>query len=89
MALILSHTDVQRCLTMREAIDAMRIAFSALNAGQAQAPQRLAVNLAKQGVSLLGEDCPPIRRAASASEALSGASLVACATTATAPLFRR
>ena len=36
---------------------------------------------------LLGDACPPIIRAASASEALTGASLVACATTATAPLF--
>lgn len=37
--------------------------------------------------SLLGNDCPPVRRAATASEALTHASLVACATAATAPLF--
>ncbi len=37
---------------------------------------------------LLGDACPPISRAATASEALNGASLVACATAATAPLFR-
>lgn len=212
MALILSRADVQRCLTMPDAIDAMRIAFGALHTGQAQMPQRLAVKLPEQGTallmpsllqttqnqafslkvitvmprnqlrglpslyasvllldaetgktlaiveggwltamrtgavsglatellarrdanvlalfgagaqaptqllaiqtvrplqevrvvnrnddhyrqfvatvqSLLGSNCPPIRRAASASEALRGASLVACATTATAPLF--
>lgn len=38
--------------------------------------------------ALLGPACPPIHRAPSASEALSGALLVACATTATAPLFQ-
>jgi ornithine cyclodeaminase/alanine dehydrogenase-like protein (mu-crystallin family) len=37
---------------------------------------------------LLGDGCPPVRRAASAREALAGASLVSCATTATAPLFQ-
>lgn len=37
--------------------------------------------------ALLGPTCPAIRRAASAGEALEGALLVACATTATAPLF--
>ena len=37
---------------------------------------------------LLGDACPPIRRTATAREALSGASLVACATAATAPLFQ-
>ncbi len=36
---------------------------------------------------LLGAGCPPIRRAASAREALAGARLVACATAATEPLF--
>jgi ornithine cyclodeaminase/alanine dehydrogenase-like protein (mu-crystallin family) len=212
MALILSRSDIQRCLTMPEAIEAMRLAFDALHAGQAQMPQRLAVGLPEQGTallmpsllqtseqeafslkvitvmprnslrglpslyasvllldattgrtqaileggwltamrtgavsglatdllarreadvlalfgagaqaptqllaidtvrplrevrvvnrsdehyqqlvatvqSLLGAACPPIRRAASAAEALEGASLVACATTATAPLF--
>lgn len=38
MALILSHTDVQRCLDMPKAIEAMRIAFSAYSTGQVQAP---------------------------------------------------
>jgi alanine dehydrogenase len=37
--------------------------------------------------TLLGPTCPTIHRAASAREALAGALLVACATTATAPLF--
>src|SRR5579883_3036482 len=37
--------------------------------------------------SLLGAACPPIYRAATAAEALKGASPRACATTATAPLF--
>lgn len=36
---------------------------------------------------LLGATCPPIVRAQSATEALADASLVACATAATAPLF--
>jgi ornithine cyclodeaminase/alanine dehydrogenase-like protein (mu-crystallin family) len=53
MARILSRADVQRCLTMSEAIDAMRVAFHALNTGQAQVPQRLAVNLSAEGVALL------------------------------------
>lgn len=53
MARILSRTDVQHCLTMAEAIDAMRIAFHALNVGHAQVPQRLAVNLSQEGVALL------------------------------------
>lgn len=37
--------------------------------------------------TLLGPNCPPIRRAANSREALHGASLVACATVATSPLF--
>jgi ornithine cyclodeaminase/alanine dehydrogenase-like protein (mu-crystallin family) len=37
--------------------------------------------------TLLGSRCPHISRASSAHEALSGALLVACATTATTPLF--
>jgi len=53
MALILSRADAQRCLTMRDAIDAMRVAFGALNDGRAQAPQRAAVSLAEQGVALV------------------------------------
>src|SRR5712692_2855591 len=38
--------------------------------------------------AMLGATCPSIHRATSASEALLGASLVACATAATVPLFR-
>lgn len=53
MALILSRADIQRCLNMAEAIEAMRIAFGALSAGLAQAPQRMAVGLSEQGIALL------------------------------------
>jgi ornithine cyclodeaminase len=53
MALILSRSDIQQCLTMAEAIDAMRTAFGALSSGRAQAPQRLAVDLPEQGLALL------------------------------------
>ncbi|HLI09499.1 MAG TPA: hypothetical protein VKV40_23255 [Ktedonobacteraceae bacterium] len=53
MALILSRSDVQRCLTMPEAIQAMREAFGALHRRQAQMPQRLAVGLPEQGTALL------------------------------------
>ncbi len=53
MALILSRADAQACLTMRDAIDAMKMAFSALSEGRAQAPQRAAVPLAAQGVALV------------------------------------
>jgi ornithine cyclodeaminase/alanine dehydrogenase-like protein (mu-crystallin family) len=53
MARILSRADVQHCLTMSEAIEAMRVAFRALQAGQAQMPQRLAVHLSAEGVALL------------------------------------
>jgi ornithine cyclodeaminase/alanine dehydrogenase-like protein (mu-crystallin family) len=53
MALILSRTDIQRCLTMPEAIEAMRVAFTALQTGRVQIPQRLAVDLPEQGVALL------------------------------------
>ncbi len=53
MALILSRSDVQRCLTMPEAIQAMRGAFGALHEGQAQMPQRLAIGLPEQGTALL------------------------------------
>src|SRR6266571_1888504 len=53
MALILSRADVERCLDMTEAIEAMRLAFGALSAGEAQAPQRMAVGLAEQGRALL------------------------------------
>ncbi|HLI88814.1 MAG TPA: hypothetical protein VKV37_08995 [Ktedonobacteraceae bacterium] len=213
MALILSRADVRRCLTMSEAIEAMRAAFTALYYGRARMPQRAVVELPEQGAvlcmpsllqtdgqesfglkvvsvvpanparglplihasvllldattgrtlammeggwltalrtgavsglatdllarrdaavlalfgagaqaltqalaihtvrplreirvvnrneehyqhfvaqlrELLGEDCPPVRRAASAQDALAGATLVACATTARAPLFQ-
>lgn len=37
---------------------------------------------------LLGEACPPLHHVADAQEALAGASLVACATASTVPLFR-
>src|SRR6266516_2545936 len=53
MALVLSRADIQRCLTMPDAIAAMRIAFQALSAGQAQMPHRLAIELQEQGVVLL------------------------------------
>lgn len=53
MALVLSRADVQRCLNMAEAIDAMRIAFNALSSGHVQLPQRQAIDLAEQGVVLL------------------------------------
>src|SRR5579871_692294 len=53
MAVILARADIQRCLTMREAIESMRVAFSALSAGRAQVPQRQAVPLAEEGVALL------------------------------------
>ena len=53
MALVLSRTDVQQCLNMTEAIEAMRIAFTALYAGKAQAPPRIGVELAEQGIALL------------------------------------
>src|SRR5581483_7282294 len=53
MALILSRSDIQRCLTMTDTIAAMRVAFQALSAGQAHMPHRLAVELQEQGVVLL------------------------------------
>src|ERR1017187_481627 len=53
MARILSRSDIQRCLTMPEAIDAMHLAFRALHSGQATMPQRTAVNLPEQGTMLL------------------------------------
>ncbi len=37
--------------------------------------------------ALLGSNCPPIQRAANSRDALADASLVACATVATSPLF--
>ena len=53
MALILSRTDIRRCLNMAEAVEAMRITFGALSAGLAQDPQRIAASLSEQGVALL------------------------------------
>jgi ornithine cyclodeaminase/alanine dehydrogenase-like protein (mu-crystallin family) len=53
MALILTRSDIQRCLTMRDAIDAMRVAFASLSDGHASAPQRSAVSLLEEGVALL------------------------------------
>jgi len=53
MALMLSRADVMHCLDMTEAIEAMPLAFGALSAGQAQAPQRTAIGLADQGIALL------------------------------------
>ena len=53
MAIILTRADMRRCLTMPEAIDAMRVAFRALSGGEAQAPQRSAITLAEDGVALL------------------------------------
>ncbi|SRR6266516_3495168 len=53
MALILSRIDVQRCLTMPDAIVIMRSAFNALHHGRAEMPPRLSVDLSEQGVALL------------------------------------
>jgi ornithine cyclodeaminase/alanine dehydrogenase-like protein (mu-crystallin family) len=53
MVLLLSRADFQRCLNMTEAIEAMRTAFSALNAGQARAQQSMAVDLSEQSIALL------------------------------------
>jgi ornithine cyclodeaminase/alanine dehydrogenase-like protein (mu-crystallin family) len=53
MALILSRTDLQRCLDMPAAIEAMRVAFRALHAGQVQVPQRVSVELAEHSLALL------------------------------------
>jgi len=53
MTLILSRDDVQRCLDMTEAIEAMRLAFGALSTGQVQDSQRMAVGLADQALVYL------------------------------------
>lgn len=53
MARILSRYDVQRCLTMPDAIEAMRLAFAALRTGSGTMPQRASVNLPGQGTMLL------------------------------------
>jgi ornithine cyclodeaminase len=53
MARILSRSDVQRCIGMPDALQAMRSAFLALEAGEARMPQRLSIELAEQGLALL------------------------------------
>ena len=53
MALILSRDDLYRCLNMASAIAAMQLAFSALSVGEAQSPQRQAIDLSEQGLALL------------------------------------
>ena len=53
MALILSQADVQRCLDMPVAIEAMRVAFLALHAGHAQMPPRASVELPAHNLALL------------------------------------
>jgi len=53
MARILERQDIQRCLNMAAAIDAMRSAFLALRAKHVQMPQRLSIDLSAQGVALL------------------------------------
>lgn len=53
MALILSRIDIQRCLDMPAALEAMRAAFRALQAGQVQMPQRTSVELSTRGLALL------------------------------------
>ena len=53
MALILSRTDLQYCLDMPTAIEAMRTAFRALHAGRVRVPQRASVELAAHSVALL------------------------------------
>lgn len=53
MALILSRAAIQRCLDMRGAIEAARIAFLALHAGEVRMPQRSLVELSASGLALL------------------------------------
>ncbi|HLX39507.1 MAG TPA: hypothetical protein VKR42_03205 [Ktedonobacteraceae bacterium] len=53
MARILTRYDLQRCLTMPEAIAAMQLAFEALRTGQGTMPQRSTVSLPEQGTMLL------------------------------------
>jgi len=53
MALILSRADVQRSLTMPEAIEAMHVAFHAVSNGRVQGTQRVVSDLQAQGVVLL------------------------------------
>ncbi|MEO7018677.1 MAG: ornithine cyclodeaminase [Ktedonobacteraceae bacterium] len=53
MALVLSQTDVQRCLDMPAAIESMRTAFLALHAGHAQMPPRASIELSTENLALL------------------------------------
>lgn len=53
MALILARADLQRCLDMPAAIEAMSTAFRALQAGQVRMPARASVELSEQGLALL------------------------------------
>jgi ornithine cyclodeaminase/alanine dehydrogenase-like protein (mu-crystallin family) len=53
MALILARQDIQRCLDMPAALDAMRTAFLALHTQRVRMPQRLSIDLSEQGVALL------------------------------------
>jgi ornithine cyclodeaminase len=53
MARILSRADVQRCISMTEAIAAMHTAFTSLQTARAQMPPRQAVALQEQGIALL------------------------------------
>ena len=49
--LLLTRSDLQRCLPMRECIGAMREAFAQLSSGRADVPQRIGLE-AGDGVSL-------------------------------------
>ena len=53
MALILSQADVQRCLDMPVAIEAMRAAFLSLHAGHARMPPRASIELPAHNLALL------------------------------------
>jgi ornithine cyclodeaminase/alanine dehydrogenase-like protein (mu-crystallin family) len=53
MALVLSRADVERCLSMSEAIEAMRVAFTALSEGEAHLWLRSHADLPAQGQVLL------------------------------------
>ena len=53
MILVLSQEDVHRALPMRQAIEAMKSAFAQLSSGQADAPLRTALDVARHdGVTL-------------------------------------
>jgi ornithine cyclodeaminase len=52
--LVLTRSDIQRAISMREAIEAVRLAFSELSAGKADVPLRLALAQAEHdGVTLV------------------------------------